>query len=519
MTDLQRQLNKMMLGKMSPRECRALADALQVGHVIGAHLARLSEDRFGFTLTLENALQAIATDIDRTLVAEPPHHTRQGGVIAEGVQEELDELRHLRRHSRDILTQMEAREREATGIPKLKIQFNKVFGYFIEVSKVQQDKVPPHYVRRQTLVNSERFITDELKHIEEKILGAEDRILQLEEELFQGLIASLQQQFPLLMTWADLVARIDVFSALAELAVARNYCRPQVHDGETIRIVDGRHPVVEALSSEPFIANDTYLNNHSERLKIITGPNMGGKSTYLRQVALIVLMAQMGSYVSASEAEIGLVDRIFTRVGASDHLARGQSTFMVEMMETSHILRNATPSSLIILDEIGRGTSTFDGLSIAWSVAEYIADPRKIGAKTLFATHYHEMTDLAKTEPGVGNLHITVKEWDQQILFLRRIAEGPADQSYGIHVGQLAGLPHEVIKRARRILSNLERNELDTMGTPRLAKKADEPPKEVQTSLIPEWDYPFLEELRQLQVDELSPKEALSLLYRWKEHL
>jgi DNA mismatch repair protein MutS len=246
---------------------------------------------------------------------------------------------------------------------------------------------------------------------------------------------------------------------------------------------------------------------------------MGGKSTYLRQVALIVLMAQMGSYVSASEAEIGLVDRIFTRVGASDHLARGQSTFMVEMMETSHILRNATPSSLIILDEIGRGTSTFDGLSIAWSVAEYIADPRKIGAKTLFATHYHEMTDLAKTEPGVGNLHITVKEWDQQILFLRRIAEGPADQSYGIHVGQLAGLPHEVIKRARRILSNLERNELDTMGTPRLAKKADEPPKEVQTSLIPEWDYPFLEELRQLQVDELSPKEALSLLYRWKEHL
>jgi DNA mismatch repair protein MutS len=314
-----------------------------------------------------------------------------------------------------------------------------------------------------------------------------------------------------------------VHAGLAELAARRNYCLPKVGHGDEIAIVEGRHPVVESLSSEPFIPNDVFMDNRAERLLIITGPNMGGKSTYLRQTALIVLLAQMGSYVPATRAEIGVVDRIFTRVGASDHLARGQSTFMVEMTETANILNHATGKSLIILDEIGRGTSTFDGLSIAWATAEYIQDRNRIGAKTLFATHYHEMTELERTAEGVRNMHITVREWKNKIVFLRRIEKGAADQSYGIHVAQLAGLPGELIRRAREILKNLEKNELDTTGAPRLARKskaaAETREMPMQLSLFGPEPSPILDELRDLSIDQLTPRQALDLLYRWKETL
>jgi len=324
-----------------------------------------------------------------------------------------------------------------------------------------------------------------------------------------------------LRDWSQVMAQMDVHAALAELAAQKNYSLPTVNNGDAIVIKEGRHPVVESLSTEPFIANDTFLNTGSDRLNIITGPNMGGKSTYLRQVALITLLAQVGSYVPASEAEIGIVDRIFTRVGASDHLARGQSTFMVEMTETANILHHATNKSLIILDEIGRGTSTFDGLAIAWSTAEYIHDSRRIGAKTLFATHYHEMTELEKLCDGVKNLNITVREWNNQIVFLRRIEEGSADQSYGVHVGQLAGLPKAVVRRAREILYNLEKNELDTTGNPRFARShGDSEKKEAeQLSLFPEFNTPFLDELKELDLNHLTPKQALDILFDWKDQL
>ena len=404
--------------------------------------------------------------IVKTVHPEPPPHSRDGGYIADGFHEELDELRELRRDSRKTLVRLEAREREKTGIPKLKVQFNKVFGYYIEVSKVHAEKVPEHYLRKQTLVNSERYITEELKEFENKILGAEERILALEEELYSALVRKCQKTCSDLRTWSKTLAEIDLHGALGALAVHRNYCRPKVHGGDEIAIVEGRHPVVESLSDEPFIPNDVFLNNERERLLIITGPNMGGKSTYLRQTALICLMAQLGSYVPATSAEIGVVDRIFTRVGASDHLARGQSTFMVEMTETANILNHATAKSLIILDEIGRGTSTFDGLSIAWATAEYIHEKAKIGAKTLFATHYHEMTDLAKLKEGVTNLHITVREWNQKIVFLRRIEKGAADQSYGIHVAQLAGLPGEVIAEPEKYSRTWRRTNWTPPATP-----------------------------------------------------
>jgi len=521
--DLDRQISKLAMGNITPR------DLLGIGHSLGKipdimqWLDEVVPDRYGLGDDTLSGLWSMHESILSGLVDEPPTHTRDGGYIRDGVDEELDELRALRKDSRATLAQIEARERQATNIPKLKVQYNKVFGYYIEVSKIHSAKVPEHYVRKQTLVNSERYITEELKEYESKILGAEEKILELETRLFRELVEKLQANLRLLRLWSHTVANVDIHAALAELAVVRNYCLPKIHQGSEVAISEGRHPVVESLSEEPFIANDTYLDDQADRVLIITGPNMGGKSTYLRQVALICLLAQMGSYVPAAKAEIGVVDRIFTRVGASDHLARGQSTFMVEMTETAHILNHATDRSLIILDEIGRGTSTFDGLAIAWATAEFIHDTSQIGAKTLFATHYHEMTELERLCEGVKNLHITVREWKNKIVFLRRIEKGAADQSYGIHVAQLAGIPGSVIRRAREILENLEKNELDTTGKPRLAKraKADAPASapEPQLSLFTPEPSPILEALEGLDPDSLTPRQALALLYDWKAWL
>lgn len=522
--DLDRQISKLAMGNINPRELLGIGQSLAKLPQVMEWLDEVVPDRYGMDEKLLAGLWNMHERIINGLVDEPPTHTRDGGYIRDGVNGDLDELRLLRKDSRATLAQIEARERQVTQIPKLKVQYNKVFGYYIDVSKIHGSKVPDHYVRKQTLVNSERYITEELKEYETKILGAEEKILVLESQLFADLIGELQGQLGLLRTWSQTVARVDIHASLAELAVVRNYCLPKIHQGDEIIIVEGRHPVVESLSEEPFIANDTYLNKESERVLIITGPNMGGKSTYLRQVAIISLLAQMGSYVPASKADMGIVDRIFTRVGASDHLARGQSTFMVEMTETAHILNHATNRSLIILDEIGRGTSTFDGLAIAWATAEYIHDQEHIGAKTLFATHYHEMTELERLCEGVVNLHITVREWRNKIVFLRRIEKGAADQSYGIHVAQLAGIPGLVIRRAREILGNLEKNELDTMGKPRLAKRAEPLPDSgakanMQMNLFAPPSSPVLEALEELDPDSLTARQALALLYEWKSLL
>jgi len=520
--DLDRQISKLAMANSTPRELLGVAEALDRIPGIVEQMDEVSPDRYGLGDDLFANLWALRERIGAAIDPEAPAHTRQGGYIRSGIDAELDELRELRRDSRATLAKIEARERERTNIPKLKVQYNKVFGYYIEVGKVHAAKVPEDYIRKQTLVNSERYITEELKEYENKILGAEERILVIEARLYQELLAFCKSHIPDLREWSRTLARLDAHAGLAELAVHRNYCLPNIHGGDEIAIVEGRHPVVESLSTEPFIPNDVYLNNESDRVLIITGPNMGGKSTYLRQTALICLLAQIGSYVPAASAELGVVDRIFTRVGASDHLARGQSTFMVEMTETANILNHATSKSLIILDEIGRGTSTFDGLAIAWACAEYIHDPQRIGAKTLFATHYHEMTELEKLCPGVANLHITVREWKNKIVFLRRIEKGAADQSYGIHVAQLAGLPGELIQRSREILRNLEKNELDTTGTPRLARSSRRQPEPADTrqlSLFGPEPSPVLDELRELDLEDVAPRKALDILYRWKDML
>lgn len=521
--DLDRQNSKLAMGNINPRELLGMAAALNFMPKIVELLDEIVPDRYGLNDDLFSDLWTMYERITASLKEEPPAHMRDGGYMADGVDNELDELRTLRKDSRTTLTQIEARERESTGISKLKVQYNKVFGYYIEVGKTHSNKVPEHYIRKQTLVNSERYITEELKEYEAKILGAEERILVLESTLYEQLIDACQDCVTQLRTWSETLAQIDVHAALAELAVKRNYCRPHIHDGRELTIVDGRHPVVESLSDEPFIPNDTYLDCESDRVLIITGPNMGGKSTYLRQTALITLMAQIGSYVPAGKADIGVVDRIFTRVGASDQLARGQSTFMVEMTETANILNHASERSLIILDEIGRGTSTFDGLSIAWACAEHIHNRQNIGAKTLFATHYHEMTELEKLCEGVTNLHITVREWQGKIVFLRRIEKGAADQSYGIHVAQLAGLPRPLIDRAREIMTNLEKNELDTTGNPKLARSKREPQTgphpPAQMALFGPEPSPVLDELRDVSPNDLTPRRALELIYRWHDEL
>jgi DNA mismatch repair protein MutS len=449
------------------------------------------------------------------IVDDPPFVLREGGIIARGYNAELDELRSLSSEGKNFIARLEAEERARTGINSLKIRYNKVFGYYIEVTRSNLAGIPDDYIRKQTLANAERFVTPELKEYEEKVLNAEERISVLEYDLFQGIREQVAAQGERLAATAGRLAALDVLVSLADLALERGYCRPAMDEGNMISIIEGRHPVIEAMNlSERFVSNDTLLDNEENQLIIITGPNMAGKSTYMRQVALITLMAQMGAFVPAARADIGVVDRIFTRVGAADNLAKGQSTFMVEMMETAHILRNATGKSLIILDEIGRGTSTFDGVSIAWAVAEYLHDTDRCSAKTLFATHYHELTELSVTRGKIKNCNIAVKEWNDQIIFLRKIVDGGASHSYGIQVARLAGLPAEVIERAREILRNLEKGEYVESGMPRIARgrKNASAATSPQLSLFTENVDPVRQKLKEIDVTAMTPIEAITLL-------
>jgi DNA mismatch repair protein MutS len=432
----------------------------------------------------------------------------------------LDALREIGREGKGWILQLEAAERKKTGISSLKVRYNQVFGYYIEVTKSNLHLVPDHYVRKQTLVNAERFITPDLKEFETKVLGAEEAICQLEYRLFEEIRKRVSEETPRLQKTASALAIVDIVGAMAEIADRYDYTRPVVDEGDEIILRDGRHPVLERAGlSERFVPNDTQMDTRGHQLLILTGPNMAGKSTYLRQVALIVLMAQMGSFVPASEAKIGVVDRVFSRIGALDNIMKGQSTFMVEMMETARILNQATSRSLVVLDEIGRGTSTFDGLSIAWAVAEYLHDHPLLRPKTLFATHYHELTELALTKERVKNYNVAVKEWNGEIIFLRKIVEGGTNRSYGIQVARLAGLPAKVIDRAKEILSNLEKGELDAMGMPKIATSklpSLKPKPPLQPSLFHQPDS-IRSELAKLRPDQLTPIEALNILDQLKK--
>jgi len=476
--DLERLLARLSAGGGNARDVRALAVSLARLPDLQAALAPQAAARLrelAAAIVPQNELVAV---IDRALVEEPPLAIKEGGLIRKGYHAGLGELRAAAHDGKQWIAALQAREIERTGIASLKIRFNKVFGYFIEVTKSNLARVPADYLRKQTIVNGERFITPELKEYESKILGAEEKSVALEHELFLELREQVVACTAAIQQTAAAVAELDVLATFAERALTCRYIRPRMTAAGALVIREGRHPVVELLpESGRFVPNDTLLDTTDNQLLIITGPNMAGKSTYIRQVALIVIMAQMGGFVPAAEAEIGVVDRVFTRVGAGDDIARGRSTFMVEMQETANILNNATGRSLIVLDEIGRGTSTFDGISIAWSVAEYLHNHNEVKAKTLFATHYHELTDIALTLPGVKNYNVLVSEKDDRVVFLRKIVPGAADKSYGIQVARLAGLPLEVVARAKEILANLEEQELSDAGQPKLAQPRARKPK------------------------------------------
>jgi DNA mismatch repair protein MutS len=484
MADLERLAGKVTLGRATARDLIALRQSIEVIPNLRRALADSRASLLQVITENMDDLEDVRSLVAEAIADEPPAVTSEPGMIRDGYNAELDELRNLARSGKSYIAAIEARERGRTRISSLKVKFNNVFGYFIEISNANKDRVPENYERKQTLVNSERYTTPELKEYEAKVLGAEERIVELEIELFTQVRRRIAQEVRRIQGVARAVAILDAISSLAEVANRRNYVRPQLHEGDEIEIRAGRHPVIET-TGERFVPNDISINNTTDRLLIITGPNMGGKSVYLKQTALIVILAQMGSFVPATSARIALVDRIFTRVGASDNLARGRSTFMVEMTETSNILNTATPRSLVLLDEVGRGTATFDGLSLAWAIAEYLHDNPKHSAKTLFATHYHEMTELAKMRPGVVNYQVAVSESKGEIVFLRKVVPGSASKSYGIEVARLAGLPITVIERAREILNNLEQNELDVAGKPKFARHLKKPSRHVdQMSLL-----------------------------------
>ncbi|MCM0082217.1 DNA mismatch repair protein MutS [Geomonas sp. Red32] len=511
--DLERLNCRISLASASAKDLASLKVSLERIPAIKERIAEFASPLLMELDAATDPLPEICELIGRAIVENPPFVLREGGIIADGYHEELDELRAISREGKGFIARLEAKEKARTGINSLKIRYNKVFGYYIEITKANVGAVPEDYLRRQTLTNAERYITPELKEYEEKVLGAEERIRDLEFALFQEVREAAAAQGERLSRTADRLATLDVLVSLSELAHDRSYCRPEMHEGSELSITEGRHPVIEEIhASERFVPNDTLLDNGENQLIIITGPNMAGKSTFMRQVALVTLMAQMGSFVPADRARIPLVDRIFTRVGASDNLAKGLSTFMVEMMESAAILRNATPKSLVILDEIGRGTSTFDGVSIAWAVAEFLHDNKLHAAKTLFATHYHELTELAVTRPGIKNFNIAVREWNERIIFLRKIVPGGASHSYGIQVARLAGLPQPVIERAKEILLNLEKGEYGEGGLPRLARGKKAPAQSPQLSLFASSDEPLRERLKTVDVHTLTPLEALNLV-------
>jgi DNA mismatch repair protein MutS len=519
--DLERLLSKISTGRASARDLNGLKNTLKTIPEIKTRLeGKESRNLMEIRENLKNQDDIVAR-IERAILENPPLALNEGGLIREGYNAQLDELRHISVSGKDWIARLQKTEREQTGIPSLKVNYNKVFGYYIEITKPHLPKVPAHYIRKQTLVNAERFITPELKEYEEKVLGAEEKIVALEYELFDEIRRFVAGQARIIQNNAHLLAELDCLTNLAEVARQNSYQRPVVHEHEEISLKLGRHPVVEKLlpHGESFVPNDLKLNNSQQQIGIITGPNMAGKSTYLRQIGLIVILAQMGSFVPAKEAVIGVVDKIFTRVGASDNLAAGESTFLTEMIETANILNNATPKSLILLDEIGRGTSTFDGLSIAWSVAEYLHNNEKVAAKTLFATHYHELTELALLHPRVKNYNVAVKEWGDNVVFLRKIVEGGCDNSYGIHVARLAGLPQKVIKRAKEILQNLEANALTAGALPKLAVGQQGLAKNKtipQLDLFEEQEQRLRDALSQIEPNQLTPLQALEKLFTLK---
>jgi len=517
--DLERLLSRVTLETANPRDVLALAASLGKIPAVRAALGRLGAERLQALHGLTDELADLREHIDKSIVPEPPISLSDGGVIHGGVDKELDELRDLSRNSKQYLAQIEQRERVRTGISSLKVKFNSIFGYYLEISKPNLHLVPTDYERKQTLVNAERFTTPELKEYESKILDAQEKIVEIERRLFAELRAAIAGEAKRIRQTALALAEVDVLAALANIAALRNYCRPQFDDSGDLEILEGRHPVIEQQElsgvGDRFVPNDLFLNSTTHTILVLTGPNMGGKSTYLRQAALVVILAQMGSFVPARSVRLSVVDRVFTRIGASDNLARGRSTFMVEMTETAAILHTATPRSLILLDEVGRGTSTYDGLAIAWAAIEYLH--ARTRAKTLFATHYFELTELAELLSGVKNYHVSVKETGGGIVFLRKVEPGAADRSYGIEVAKLAGLPHEVIERAREVLAEHESAELRL--TEQLASDESRPARAAQLTIFTPLSQPVLERLRELDLNRLTPLEALNLLAELKKQV
>ena len=512
-TDLERVMTRIVTGTVNCRDLLGLARGFRALPEVKRQLQKCDAPLLQKLEAAMDPLTDCADLIESTIVDEPPLTIREGGIIRKGADADADRLRDIMEGGSGTIAAIEASEREKTGIRTLKVGFNRVFGYYIEVSKSFMDQVPDHYIRKQTLANCERYITQELKELENQVLTAKDRLTALEYQIFTRLREFLAQQAPRVQQTAAAVAAADALCSLAAVAVQRGYCRPEITLGQEITIVDGRHPVVEAvLKDSLFVPNDTHLGSRDHQVSIITGPNMAGKSTYMRQVALIVLMAQMGSFVPARSASIGLVDRVFTRIGASDDLASGQSTFMVEMAEVASILKYATSRSLLILDEIGRGTSTYDGMAIARAVLEYAASPKRLGAKTLFATHYHELSAMESKLPNVKNYNIAVKKRGDQMIFLRKIVPGATDDSYGIEVAKLAGIPNAVIQRAREILQ-----ELETQGSAPTHIREKEP--EDQVSLLDLTGQQVVAALEKLTVETLTPIEAMNELYKLKKML
>ncbi|MYI74715.1 MAG: DNA mismatch repair protein MutS [Acidobacteria bacterium] len=511
--DLERLVARVALRTAGPRDLVALRQSVALIPQVRDHLAEFAAPLVRSLVAQLDDVADVREAIETTLVDEPPPLARDGGCIRDGVDHALDELRAISRDAKQQIAAMERAERERTGIAKLKVRFNRVFGYYIEVSKANLHAVPEDYQRRQTVATGERYITPALKEYEEKALGADERLLEMEQVLFEALRLQVAAEATRVLETARAIAAIDELAALAEASHTLNYSKPRVHDGPDQRISEGRHPVVERRSPTPFVPNDLLLDDATQQLVIVTGPNMGGKSTFLRQAALIVLLAHAGSFVPAAEAHVPLTDRIFARVGAADNIARGQSTFMLEMQETARILHTATSESLVLLDEIGRGTATFDGLSLAWAVAEHLATGPRARPKTLFATHYHELTAMADAVPCVANLHVVAREWQDDIIFLRRVEPGRSDRSYGIQVARLAGLPPETVQRARDILATLENDELSGGRRPGAGGQTGE--GDAQLDLFrrePAAHAHILEQIRATNLDELTPLQALALL-------
>ena len=512
MRDLPRLMSRIDSGYATPRDVVALKESLKMIPGIREELNKFESPILTACREKLVAVDWLVDLIERAVVNEPPAHAREGGVFKPGYNETLDDLRGTSRDGKSWIATFQEKERSRTGIKSLKVAYNKVFGYYIEITNVYRNSIPPDYTRKQTLVNSERYITPELKEYEAKVLGAEEEIAALEARLFEELKKETSKATPEVQSISDAIAVLDILCSFAVSALEKNYVRPAVNEGGRIWIEEGRHPVIEAaMVGERFVPNSVELDCEDNQLLIITGPNMAGKSTYIRQTALLVLMAQVGSFIPAKKAMIGVVDRIFTRVGASDELTRGQSTFLVEMNETANILNNATSKSLIILDEIGRGTSTYDGISIAWAVGEYLSTRPDKKAKTLFATHYHELTRLEGLFPGIKNYNVAVREWNNEVIFVRKIVPGGTDKSYGIHVAGLAGIPQAVVQRATEILQALEENSVKEPEFAARAKKRKIPAPQ-QLFLFADRPNPVIEELKQLDLDSLSPLEALMKL-------